>query len=60
MKLQVSAIRLHPFSGAIRFDAIRFAVLDKFPYAIHYNIADNTIIVHGVLSMFQNPKTSWI
>jgi hypothetical protein len=60
LKRQLSSVRQHPFSRAIRYDDIRFAVLDKFPYAAHYNIEDDMIIVYGVLSMFQDPENSWI
>ena len=60
LKSRLSSVRQHPFSRAIRYDDIRFAVLDKFPYAAHYNLEGNIVIVHGVLSMFQDPETSWI
>jgi hypothetical protein len=60
LKHQLSSVRQHPFSRAIRYDNIRLAVLDKFPYAAHYNIENSLIIVHGVLSMFQDPETNWI
>ena len=60
LKRQFSAIKLNPFTRAIRYDEIRFAMLKKFPYAAHYNIEHHSIIVLGVLSTHQNPDTSWI
>jgi hypothetical protein len=60
LKHQLGLVRKHPFTRAIRYDDIRFAVLDKFPFAAHYNIEDNRIIVHAVHSMFQDPDTTWI
>ncbi len=60
LKKQVSSIRHNPFCRAIRYDDIRFAMLDKFPYAAHYNIDGNSIIIQGVISTHQNPDTAWI
>ncbi len=57
---QLSSIRKHPFSRAIRYDVVRFAVLDKFPYAAHFTIEENVIVIQRVLTMNQDPETSWI
>ncbi|MCF8449075.1 MAG: hypothetical protein K9G49_04305 [Taibaiella sp.] len=57
---QIASIIKAPFSRAIRYDDIRFGVLDKFPFAIHYNIDENMVIIQGVISMYMNPETSWI
>jgi len=59
-KHQVSSIVQNPFSRAIRYDDIRFAVLDIFPYAAHYNIEEHTVVIYGVISMYMDPETSWI
>ncbi len=59
-KREVSSVAQNPFSRAVRYDDVRFAVLDKFPYAAHYNIEENTIVVYGVISMYMDPETSWI
>ena len=60
IKRQLSAIAKNPFSRAIRYNDIRLAVLDKFPYAAHYNIADDFVIVLGIISMHMDPETSWV
>ncbi len=60
LKRQASSIRQNPFSRAIRYDDIRFAMLDKFPYAAHYNIEGNSIIIQGVISTHQDPDTAWV
>src|SRR4051812_46981481 len=59
-KRQLSAVKQHPFSRAIRYDDIRFAMLHKFPYAAHYNIEGNLVVIYGVISTHQNPETAWI
>ena len=59
-KTQITSLKHNPFARAIRYADIRFAVFDNFPYAIHYNIEDNQVIILAVLSIFQNPETFWI
>jgi hypothetical protein len=60
VKRQFSLLRQNPFTRSIRYDDIRFAVLNKFLYSIHYNIEVNLIIIQGVLSDFLDPETNWI
>ena len=59
-KKRLSIITRNPYIHAIRYDDIRFALIDKFPYSAHYNIEGNKLIILGVLSMHQDPETSWI
>lgn len=59
-KQQLNSIKARPFTRAIRYDDIRLAVFEKFPYAIHFCIEDDFIIIHGVLSMLQDPQSAWI
>ncbi|PQJ09972.1 hypothetical protein CJD36_014835 [Flavipsychrobacter stenotrophus] len=59
-KKQVKAISTNPFSRAVRYNDIRFAVLDKFPYAAHYTIIDKNIVILAVLSMYQDPQSNWV
>ena len=35
LKRQLSSVKQNPFSRAIRYDDIRFAVLNKFPFTAH-------------------------
>lgn len=60
VKRQFSAVSKNPFSRAVRYSDIRFAVLDKFPYAAHYSVEANLVIVQGVISMYMDPETSWM
>lgn len=48
---QIQKISRNPFSRSIRYLNVRFAVLNRFPYAIHYTINEVThnIIVQTVL-----------
>lgn len=59
LKKQIASLVNLPFSRAIRYDDVRFAVINKFPYAIHYSIEDGSVHVHAVISMYLNPETNW-
>ncbi len=57
---QIEQIQLNPFTRAIRYLNVRFAIINRFPYAIHYTIKENTqtIIVQTVLSTFKDPNAN--
>lgn len=57
IKNQINLICSNPFLKSIRYDDVRFALADKFPYAIHYTIVKekNIIIIHAVFSNHQDP-----
>ena len=52
-------IRRYPEHIAIRYSDNRTAVLDIFPYMIHFSIdrKNKTIIISAVLNTYRNPKT---
>ena len=58
---QIELITLNPFTRAVRYLTVRFALINRFPYAIHYviNESRHSIIVQTVLSTFKNPETNW-
>lgn len=58
---QFARIRKNPFARAVRYDDVRFALLDRFPYAAHFTIDEpaRTIRVQAVLSQHQDPDTYW-
>ncbi len=60
VKTRINRVARYPFACAVRYDDIRFAMLDSFPYAAHYNIEDKTVIIQGVLSTLQDPEENWI
>ena len=57
IRLRVHSICKHPKAGAIRYDDTRTAILDVFPYMIHYIIDElqKTIIISAVFHMSLNP-----
>ncbi len=61
VKKQLTALKINPHTRTIRYDDIRFARIEKFPYAIHYSIdaGNKIVLVHSLLSDYQNPDTNW-
>lgn len=59
LKSELKKVTDTPYTRAIRYDNIRLAVMNKFPYAAHYYVNDDKIIVLGVISMFMNPDDTW-
>jgi hypothetical protein len=58
---QFTLIKKNPFARSVRFDDVRFAMLDRFPYAAHFTIDEpaRTVRVQAVLSHYQDPETHW-
>ena len=56
---KVNYIKQSPYSTATRYDEIKTAVLDTFPFMIHYSIDNNRklIIILAVLHTSRNPNT---
>jgi plasmid stabilization system protein ParE len=61
LRKELDKIKQNPFTRSLRYDDVRFAVLDSFPYAAHYTIDESTraITIHAVLAFKQNPETHW-
>ena len=61
VKKQLNLIKKNPLSRSVRYDDIRFARIDKFPYAIHYSIdiANNCVLAHSLICDYQNPNVHW-
>jgi hypothetical protein len=53
-------IKKNPFVNSFRYDDIRFADTPSFPYAAHYNITDNNIIIIYVVLGFSENNSKWI
>ena len=60
--IAIKAAKLNPTYNSIRYGDVRFAVVKKFPCAVHYTIDhDNHIVkIQAVLSFSQNPDTNWM
>jgi len=57
IRLRVRSICKHPRASAIRYDNTRTAILDVFPYMIHYTVdeAQKAIIISAVFHTSLNP-----
>ncbi len=55
---KVHFIRQNPKASNIRYSSVRAAVLNAFPFMVHYTIdeKDKTIIVSAVLHTSRDPK----
>jgi hypothetical protein len=43
--VEFAAIKQNPFTRSFRYDNVRFAVVKKFPYAAHYTIDEENLII---------------
>lgn len=57
IRLRVHSICKHPKASAIRYDNTRNAILDVFPYMIHYTVDElqKIIIISAVFHTSLNP-----
>jgi hypothetical protein len=58
---EIAAIKKNPFTRSYRYDAVRFAVVKKFPYAAHYTVdeTNNLIKIQAVLGFAQDADANW-
>jgi plasmid stabilization system protein ParE len=58
VRSKVNFIRQNPRSSNIRYDGVRTAVLNVFPFMIHYLVDEKnkTIIISAVLHTSRDPK----
>jgi len=61
LKKELDKLKRNPFSHSVRYDDVRFAVPDLFPYAAHYTIDEDShaIIIQAVLAFLQDPELNW-
>lgn len=52
----IDNIQKNPLKIQVRYNQTRVAFLKKFPYAVHFNIIGNEIIILAVFHTRQNPK----
>jgi hypothetical protein len=57
VRKKIHFLSTEPYASSIRYDEIRTAVMDVFPYMIHYLIDEplDTIVIIGVLHTSRNP-----
>ena len=58
IKAKVAVIKNNPIVFGIRYKQVRTAVLDIFPFMIHFIINDKNILITAVLHTSRNPD-SW-
>ena len=57
VKEKIEFLALNPLKYQIRFETIRFATVDRFPYAIHFEIVDqHKIYVLAITHTRRNPS----
>ena len=58
---EIKAVKARPFSRSFRYDQVRFAVVQKFPYAAHYTIDESAKVVkiQAVLAFTRDVKANW-
>jgi plasmid stabilization system protein ParE len=58
---EISTIKQNPFTRSVRYDNVRFAVIKRFPYAIHYIIDKpaDLIKIQAVLGFAQDSEMNW-
>ena len=59
LKIELQKTKLNPTFASFRYDEIRYAIPLKFPYAAHYSIQENVVIIHAVFAFKENPE-KWI
>jgi plasmid stabilization system protein ParE len=58
LRKTVHFIRRNPRAVAVRYDNVRTAILDVFPYMVHFTVDDEkaTIVISAVLSTSRSPN----
>jgi len=59
VNLSVARIRETPFAHAIRYKEVRVVNINVFPYAIHYLLTDNTVVIIAIHHTAISPE-KWI
>lgn len=58
IKERIIKIRTNPFAYAIRYKNVRIAHADTFPYAIHFYLNNDTIVITSIIYQGRNPIIS--
>ena len=60
VKRQLISLKENPYTRSVRYDGVRLAVINKFPYSIHYTISNNQVIIHAIICDYRNPAEYWV
>ncbi|WP_125723344.1 type II toxin-antitoxin system RelE/ParE family toxin [Flavobacterium ustbae] len=55
-KASLAILKKDPFLFQIRYDKTRIIFLKTFPYAIHYSIYDNKIVIKSIFHTSRNSE----
>nr|WP_315217547.1 type II toxin-antitoxin system RelE/ParE family toxin [uncultured Flavobacterium sp.] len=56
IKEEAKIVRVKPFSYQIRYDETRVALIQTFPYLIHFEINKKEIIIKAIIHTSRNSK----
>lgn len=56
LKVALAEVKKQPTFPSFRYDEVRYAIPQNFPYAAHCTIEGSSIIVHAVFGFSENPK----
>lgn len=58
LKARIEYVRKNPFHYQIQYKNIRNAIINRFPYFVHYHVDDEKklIIIFGVTHMSRDPS----
>lgn len=56
VKTNITNLQKYPNAYAIRYNNIRIAHTEKFPYAIHFFIDNDLIVIIAIIYSGRNPK----
>lgn len=59
--VEIKAVKARPLSRSFRYDDVRFAVVQKFPYAAHYTVDQQSkfIKIQAVLAFARDNEANW-
>lgn len=60
VRAQLLLLKENPHTRSVRYADVRFALLEKFPYAIHFTINGDKVMIHAVLCDYRDPDKYWI
>ena len=58
-KESLKIIKSNPLLFQIRYDKTRVALIENFPYLIHFNSYDNTVVIKAIFHTSRNTEI-WI
>lgn len=56
LKKEVNIIHQNPYLYQIRYDELRMAKIDKFPYSIHFEIYSDAIVINAIYHNSRDSK----